>query len=717
MQTPPPSSTTTARKRGRPPKKAFQNPANSTSQVLSPPQTSPTKVNGGDGQTLDMMNNKSILQAPVPDLRISAFLPETLDEYLSKEHAWNRGLGYGGGLGVVGTEGESTDPYDWSSMRANVSDVSIEGLDVLGHLRRDGQSSPLYDDPSGPIHFSFGDDLLGVTLPLDVDPNLIFSSTATSVASSLPADENKESVALGTASQPYQHQHLQHLREQELVLQKQQLEKSTKDRLRGDRTVNVSGGRVTGNHRAPLKHSMSDSLLSGPARRPTTKAADFDAAVTKRGIRKGAIEMRSTALPPRASMNDLLVRARGFDPISAKLPRMRTEVKLAISPGGRAKTETTVVYENPEAETDEGPIGTTSDSYEESDSSLDDEEPRGLGPDGREYMGFRDPGRTAFSARGRPVLHRRSGTMFEKRTPVLQPPRTPTRRSHAQLVSLTSKELKGLTAGTAATTTITSARLDSSPRLPTPLKSSPPVSIGRHLRENVRRASGSSYSSSRALSMMGTPTLGSMHEVSDESEAETVVDGTEILSLREQNEEEDGDAMAALRKVMRERRRSEGETASLLRLVFVVNRGLVIAPIEWTPTKSRPGSAAKPQFFSSGSTTAQRSITRHSQVHPGLLLQSSAVKKKLFADETSSNGGRRRKVADGGFPEGTHSIMAPPDAHCSATVKRRTKSTRRKPESMPPLEGGATRCICKRTSEQGGTTMVQWYVWSSPLQG
>ena len=573
MQTPPPSSTATARKRGRPQKKkSFQNSITSTTtQVLSPPHTSPTKPSDGDGRSL---RDKGNLQTPVPDIRFPSSVPDTFDEYLSREDAWSGGLDYTNGMGVVSTEGESSDAYDWSSMRANVSDVSIDGLDVFGSLVRDGQSSPLYDDPSDSIHFSFpdfDDDLLEKSiLPLDVDPNLIFSSAATSVASSMRTDDIRETVTLGAASQPYQHQHLQHLREQELELQRQRMqqEKLMKERRRQERAVTASGGRGgSGSQRSLLKHSMSDSLLSRPIRRPTAKAADFDAAVTRNSVasaRKAGLEKRNATPPPvpppRSARKQHTARApRGQGPITVKAPRTRTEVALAISPGGRAKMETTIVYESSDTEADEVQ---TWDSFEESDSSFDDDEPRGLGPDGKEYIVYRERNRLGPVLEGGNASQRRSGTVFEKPAYTGPPPRTPTRRSPIKPVRLASstgkKGFKGFAASTAAAATATSGRLDSSPRLPTPLRSSPPASIGRYLGESVRRASGSSFSSSR-VSALGTPTLGSMHEVSDESEAETVVDGTEVVNLAEDEDEDDGDAMVALKKVMLERRRSEGK--------------------------------------------------------------------------------------------------------------------------------------------------------------
>jgi len=171
-----------------------------------------------------------------------------------------------------------------------------------------------------------------------------------------------------------------------------------------------------------------------------------------------------------------------------------------------------------------------------------------------------------------------------------------------------------------------------------------------------------------------------------------VVDGTDIVNLAEDEYgEDDGDAMVALKKVMLGRRRSE-------------------ASLDRTPTKARPGSAVKPKFFSSGSTTTgqgQRSATRHSQVHPGLL-RTSAVKKKLFVDQAAMGNSivrPRRKMADGGFPEAGASLLIAPDSGRLTPVKQCPRPDSRK-ENIA-VEEDSTRCVCKRTSEQGGTTMVQ----------
>lgn len=120
----------------------------------------------------------------------------------------------------------------------------------------------------------------------------------------------------------------------------------------------------------------------------------------------------------------------------------------------------------------------------------------------------------------------------------------------------------------------------------------------------------------------------------------------------------------------------------------------------------------KPKFFSSGSSTTsqgQRSVTRHSQIHPGLLLRTSTVKKKLFVDQAAIGNSivrPRRKMADGGFPEASPSLLAAPGSGRLAPIKQRSRSGSREEDII--AEEDSTRCVCKKTKEQGGTTMVQW---------
>lgn len=120
----------------------------------------------------------------------------------------------------------------------------------------------------------------------------------------------------------------------------------------------------------------------------------------------------------------------------------------------------------------------------------------------------------------------------------------------------------------------------------------------------------------------------------------------------------------------------------------------------------------KPKFFSSGSSTTsqgQRSVARHSQIHPGLLLRTSTVKKKLFVDQAvigNSIVRPRRKMADGGFLEVSSSLLAAPGSGRLTPVKQRSRSGSREEDIV--AEEDTTRCVCKKTNEQGGTTMVQW---------
>lgn len=131
--------------------------------------------------------------------------------------------------------------------------------------------------------------------------------------------------------------------------------------------------------------------------------------------------------------------------------------------------------------------------------------------------------------------------------------------------------------------------------------------------------------------------------------------------------------------------------------------------IECTPTKSRPGSAVK-QGFLTGSSIGTRSNARHGQMHPALL-RASPVKKKLFEEQILRSAGRHRTVADPGFhTQGDihHSsiVVIDPDSTLTPS-KRRTRATEKKVQASPD---SATRCICRETDEDGGTTMVQWYV-------
>lgn len=567
MQTPPPSSTATARKRGRPSKNFYSASANNSSITLTPIEVSPSKklYTGGNNS-----QNHTIYQTKFEQHPDSGIAMPALDEIprlrpKKHENTWNVGLDYMAGLGGnLNGLGHSAS-FDWSSIRNNASMGLASLTDLFGppsSVRRRQSQSSLIDETSDNLTFSFleFDDPCGLEMPLDVNPNLLFSSTSNSVASSMVGlpDDFKPFTFV---QQPYQHQYLQHLREKKLEDQRQRQvqENVSKERLRRERTVDALGGHNEPRHSSVLNHSRSDGFLHAPAGRQDTRAANFNAAAIKRCSsnisRRGEIERATTPEPPRKmSPRPLSTLKRTTERIPSKALKARTEVVLAISPGGRAKTETTVIYENSDTDIEEPTPGGW-DSLEESDSSFDDEVPRGLGPDGIDYTLYRQRKVADPFQDTRPTLHKLKVTLHEN-PPKAPPPRTPTRRSPLKMpLSGTSRRSNGFAANTAAAATSTNGRLDSSPRLPTPLKSSPPCGLDRRLGERVRRASHSSLTPSQSMSGMGTPRLRRMQEVSDESEAETVVDGTEIGIPG--NEEEDGDAMHALKRVMMARRIGE----------------------------------------------------------------------------------------------------------------------------------------------------------------
>lgn len=567
MQTPPPSSTATARKRGRPSKNFYSASANNNSITLIPTEASPSKklYTGGNGS-----QNHTIYQTKFEQHPDSGIAMPALDEVprlrpKKHENTWNVGLDYMAGLGGNPSGLGHSASFDWSSIRNNASMGLASLTDLFGHppsVRRRQSQSSLTDETSDNLTFSFleFDDPCGLEMPLDVNPNLLFSSTSNSVASSMVGlpDDLKPFTFV---QQPYQHQYLQHLREKKLEDQRQRQvqENVSRERLKRERTVDASGGHNGSRHSSVLNHSRSDGFLHAPTGRQDTRAANFNAAAIKRCSsnisRRVEMERATTPEPPRKmSPRPLSTLKRTTERIPSKALKARTEVVLAISPGGRAKTETTVIYENSDTDIEEPARGGW-DSLEESDSSFDDEVPRGLGPDGIDYTLYRQRKVADPFQDTRPTLHKLKVSLHEN-SPKAPPPRTPTRRSPLKMpLSGTGRRSNGFAASTAAAATSTNGRLDSSPRLPTPLKSSPPCGLDRRLGERVRRASHSSLTPSQSMSGMGTPRLRRMQEVSDESEAETVVDGTEIGIPND--EEEDGDAMHALKRVMMARRVGE----------------------------------------------------------------------------------------------------------------------------------------------------------------
>lgn len=74
---------------------------------------------------------------------------------------------------------------------------------------------------------------------------------------------------------------------------------------------------------------------------------------------------------------------------------------------------------------------------------------------------------------------------------------------------------------------------------------------------------------------------------------------------------------------------------------------------------------------------------------------------------------RQRTTADGGYHPQVqrdlrHTSTTGTESNSVTPSKRRTRAMDRKIQGSPE---GATRCVCGETDDDGGTTMVQWYVF------
>ena len=212
---------------------------------------------------------------------------------------------------------------------------------------------------------------------------------------------------------------------------------------------------------------------------------------------------------------------------TAPTKRARTEVVLAISADGRAQAKATVVHQPPAASTtvtaiDDGDsISSGYDSLEESDSSFDGDAPRGMAPDGSEYLSYR---RRRCSSAVDQIFHRSTNSSSS-----FGAPRTP-KRSRGILARATNGRRN---------------RAESSlTTLPTPLKSSPPPSNG-----HIGR--------SQSFNTNPTPQLPQFEDLDDvASEAETVVD--EPIELPMDKGDADGDALTALKQLLAHSRTRAG---------------------------------------------------------------------------------------------------------------------------------------------------------------
>ncbi|KAF8435513.1 hypothetical protein BGX38DRAFT_126803 [Terfezia claveryi] len=505
MQTPPPSGSSMSKRRGRPPKgiPSFESPRVTTSPAASPSKgpryiksssaIDPTKLQGSPLRPSASIS-KDMLSSELHDAKSSILDADT--------------------------------SIDWPSFDEGFPTTSM-GSDIFLH------SDMGYGDLADPMAFSFNcpNDFDDDSVP-SIDPNLIFSSRPTSDASSIFGGYTDDTDVLSSSSianeQPYQHQYNYNRRERALELQRVQRRK--------EKAMRNADPRLSDTTDSSLRRSFSDNVLQPSS---SFRAASLDEAVSRQGsVTRG----RENTTPP-ASVRHL---------------QPKTEVKLLISPSGRAKTETKVVYDDSDTEPDEvATSGNSLDESMESDSSMDESTPRGLGPGGKPYSAVRK------AKNAGPLLHRGPKLGLFSTTPytgsssdpgwsVLEDPSSP-----PHIVTKSVERSATRESGVSQTPRRYLGRsLDecilSSPKLPTPLRSTPG---GIHSRPRIL-SPANYHGSLRMDSRLQAQTI---LDISDESEAETVVDENvdpdpEPEAPRMIEEDQEGNALQALRHAVAKRR-------------------------------------------------------------------------------------------------------------------------------------------------------------------
>lgn len=532
MQTPPPSSM--GKRRGRPPKGAS---TNGHEVVMGrSPISSPTKQVGRSQTT------QSASQS-IPPITLN-FHQDISTSHNMQENYSQLGLSVKSSTELTQDFGycDASSPLGWAELPSGVgfdSDLPdiFGGADIY-------HGFPLLDQ-SDPTAFSFQDNESDC-YPY-VDPNMLFSSRATSAASSQidaygdDADDGLSPVI----EKPYQHQYNYRKRERELELKR--LQKKERAAKQMNESANLRVPPYNGFDSFSLKHSASESVLTS-RREANFKAATLDAAVTRQLARS---KSRDRMTPPgsRGGLDSLAV---------PKMPKIKTSVQFSISPSGRAKTETKVIYGS---DTEPDVVNTELETFKvldeslESDSSFDEAEPRGLAPGGKFYSNTKKPKKNAenVTPRSKPRLGKFQMTPMteyarsfdwgdsdeEPPTPTKASGKKPYRQISAEFQSTTPRRRNPF-----------DQQLLSSPRLLTPITSSPAKYNRRHTGVSVSLAD---------LKMSSARKLKSMREESDESEAETVVDdpGSAMnFPIASLDNGSDGDALEALKNVVAKRRTS-----------------------------------------------------------------------------------------------------------------------------------------------------------------
>lgn len=514
MQTPPPSGSSMSKRRGRSSKgiPVFESPREAATSPVNSPSKGPRYIKSSTS-----MDSTKIHGSPLRPSASGSKEAATSDLYDAKSAIL-----------------DADTSLDWPNFDEEGIPTSSMGPDMFLH------SDLGYGDYADPMAFSFNcpNDFEIDGLP-SINPNLIFSSRAMSDASSMFGGLTDDTDVLSSSSlandQPYQHQYDFSRRERALESQKTQRQKDKAMRKR------LGEGSFTNSHLtatidSSLRRSFSDNVLQPSS---SFRAASLDEAVSRQGsVARG----RENTTPPPS--------VRHLQP--------KTEVKLLISPSGRAKTETKVVYDDSETELDEAnPSAQSVDESMESDSSLDEITPRGLGPGGKPYSVIRKAKESwAFAHRG-PKLGLFSTAPYQSTSSnpdwcVLEEPSSPVRPVSKPVARSTPR-----TGSISQTPHRYPGRsLDecilSSPKLPTPLRSTP-----GGIRSRPKIISSASYHGSLRMDSRLQPQT--ILDISDESEAETVVDENvnpdpepEAPQLDERDQE--GSALQALRHAVAKRR-------------------------------------------------------------------------------------------------------------------------------------------------------------------
>ncbi|TGZ79871.1 hypothetical protein EX30DRAFT_70939 [Ascodesmis nigricans] len=440
MQTPPPSSTgTVGRRGGRGPGRVTSAsktaPVGSRRNKIIPPPSELSPAKSGtsiSGRSLQpQLNSTNNINTEFPVFKV----PDTPSA--RKALFWDNGIDR--------RRREIThSQFDWSSARGNLFALPESNTDISEMLSgppsisyRRHASPTITEAPSDSAQFSFlgSDDHQDFEHKHHVNPTLLFSEP--------PSTASSFNDHVSPSQRPYHHQYLQRLREQE-----------ERARRRERRDPEMKENAVPRTH--------------------------------LRGRRDGTRNFSE-----RSNASSTSARTSSPRKYSAAAPRQ--EVVLEISPSGRAKAQK-IVYEesqtqNPQLLNSPG-SATTWDSLDDSDSSYDDgDAPRGLAPDGSEYITFRrrslDPLYNSCPGAG---LH-------------------PTNTPHLRRQRHPPPGIDTFSAQNIPTQNHDIELSSSSPKLPTPYRSSPPVAT-------------TSASRHRQLH----PPAAAAIEEEEESEAETVLD-------------------------------------------------------------------------------------------------------------------------------------------------------------------------------------------------